>query len=91
MFQQTEIASFHGCSNHEQITIRRPRFSSVICHFIDCVYLVCAGSLSNDADKHLTSEYSGSIWSVYNFDWYSPIIDKGYKGELQLDDLPVSF
>ncbi|CAM9532825.1 unnamed protein product, partial [Ectocarpus sp. 12 AP-2014] len=38
--------------------------------------------------KHLTPEYSSSIWSMYNFNWYTRVIDRGYKGELKMEQLP---
>ncbi|CAN0100738.1 unnamed protein product, partial [Ectocarpus sp. 4 AP-2014] len=37
---------------------------------------------------HLTPEYSSSIWSVYNFNWYTRVIDRGFKGELKMEQLP---
>ncbi|CBJ26643.1 conserved unknown protein [Ectocarpus siliculosus] len=37
---------------------------------------------------HLTPEYSSSIWSMYNFNWYTRVIDRGYKGELKMEQLP---
>lgn len=42
------------------------------------------------ADKYMTPEYSSSIWSLYNFSWYTRVIDKGFKSELKIEELPVS-
>eukprot|EP00903_Cladosiphon_okamuranus_P011464 g10798.t1 len=38
--------------------------------------------------KYVTPEYSSSIWSLYNFSWYTRVIDKGYKSELKIEELP---
>ncbi|CAN0354496.1 unnamed protein product [Pylaiella littoralis] len=38
--------------------------------------------------ESLTPEYAASIWSLYNFGWYTRVIDKGFKTELKVEDLP---
>lgn len=38
----------------------------------------------------MTPEYSASIWSLYNFSWYTRVIDEAYNKELKIEELPVS-
>ena len=39
--------------------------------------------------ENLNSEYASSMWSYFHFNWYTPVINAGYKGDLTVDDLPV--
>ncbi|CAM9514742.1 unnamed protein product, partial [Chrysoparadoxa australica] len=38
--------------------------------------------------RFLNAEYSASLWSYLHFDWFTPVIDKGYSEVLEMEDLP---
>eukprot|EP00953_Heterococcus_sp_UTEX-ZZ885_P040719 20800-Heterococcus_DN1.PRE.1 len=47
------------------------------------------GAVSVQYYQYMNAEYSAGLWSYFNFNWYTYVIDIGYERSIQTDDLPV--
>jgi hypothetical protein len=54
------------------------------CDLWSCIYPV-----SVNYYQYMNAEYSAGLWSYFNFNWYTYVIDIGYERSIQTDDLPV--
>jgi hypothetical protein len=54
------------------------------CDLWSCIYPV-----SVKYYQHMNAEYSADLWSYFNFNWYTYVIDIGYERSIQTDDLPI--